>query len=83
MPDTYDPAWASLDPNNITSADMFRKCLVAQMVQKKTDIRLRTTVSGAYGGTGCIYAYPEAVFWWTFSGGYNSSTGTYDYHVEY
>ena len=83
MPDEYDPAWASLDPNNITSADMFRKCLVAQLVQKKTDIRLRTTVSGAYGGMGCIYAYPEAMGWWYISGGYNSSTGTYDYHVEY
>ena len=29
MPDAYDPAWEQLDPNNVTSADMFRKCLLA------------------------------------------------------
>lgn len=81
MPKEYDPAWEQLDPNNITSADMFRKCLVAQMMQHKTSITLRVTRSGAYGGTGCIYAYPSG--WWTFYGGYNKSTGTYQYTVEY
>ena len=81
MPAEYDPAWANLDPNNITSADMFRKCLVAQLMQRKTDIRLRTVASGAYGGVGCIYAYD--IFWWSFYGGYDQSTGTYHYFVEY
>ena len=83
MPDTYDPAWESLDTNNITSADMFRKCLVAQLAQHKTSFSLRVTASGAYGGTGCIYAYPESQHWFYFSGGYNRSTGTYDYKVQY
>ena len=83
MPDAYDPAWEQLDPNNITSADMFRKCLVAQIAMGKTSISLRTTVPGAYGGTACIRAYPECSGWWYFTGGYNSSTGTYDYTVEY
>ena len=81
MPAEYDPAWEQLDPNNITSADMFRKCLVAQVMQGKTSFSLRTTKSGAYGGTGCLYAYD---MWWSyFQGGYNSATGTYDYQVEY
>lgn len=81
MPKEYDPAWEQLDPNNITSADMFRKCLVAQIAQKKTSFSLRTTVKGAYGGNGCIYAYPLG--WWSMSGGYNSKTNTYDYTFEY
>lgn len=81
MPAEYDPAWEQLDPNNITSADMFRKCLVAQMMQRQTFIRLRTTAAGSYGGTGCIYAYPTG--WYQMGGGYNSATGTYDYTVEY
>lgn len=88
MPAEYDPAWEELDPNNITSADMFRKCLVAQMVianrtqgYGERTVTLRVTKSGAYGGTGCIYAYPEA-YWWTFSGGYDSATGAYVYHFD-
>ena len=81
MPAEYDPAWAALDPNNITSADMFRKCLVAQMMQGNTTIRLRTTAAGAYGGVGCIHAYP--IPWWEFSGGYDSASGCYVYHVVY
>lgn len=81
MPAEYDPAWEALDPNNITSADMFRKCLVAQMMQGNTTIRLRTTAAGAYGGVGCIYAYP--MIWWQFSGGYDSASGCYVYHVVY
>lgn len=81
MPAEYDPAWEQLDPNNITSADMFRKCLVAQVMQQKTSFSLRTTVRGAYGGSACIYAYPLG--WWSMSGGYNSKTGTYDYRFEY
>ncbi len=50
---------------------------------RKTSISLRTTVSGAYGGMACLYTYPESSSWWYMSGGYNSSTGTYDYTVEY
>ncbi len=81
MPREYDPAWEQLDPNNITSADMFRKCLVAQLAQGKTFIQLRVTKSGAYGGTGCIYAY--GLGWSYMSGGYNSKTKCYEYTVEY
>lgn len=81
MPKEYDPAWEQLDPQNITSADMFRKCLVAQMKQKKTFISLKVTRSGAYGGVGCIYRYD---IWWSYiSGGYNSKTQCYEYTVEY
>ena len=81
MPDEYDPAWEQLDPYNITSADMFRKCLVAQVKLQKTSFSLRTTRAGAYGGTGCLYAYP--LMWWSMSSRYNSATGTYDFTVEY
>lgn len=81
MPAEYDPAWEQLDCSNITSADMFRKCLVAQMMQHKTSITLRTTASGAYGGVACICAYP--IGWETFYGGYNSAAGTYQYTVAY
>ena len=81
MPDEYDPAWEQLDPYNITSADMFRKCLVAQVKLQKTSFSLRTTKAGAYGGTGCLYAYP--LMWWSMSSRYNTATGTYDFTVEY
>ncbi|MBP3292715.1 MAG: hypothetical protein J6N32_03085, partial [Clostridia bacterium] len=83
MPDEYDPAWEQLDPNNITSADMFRKCLIAQMMQKKTSFSLKTTVSGAYGGTACIYYYSHDIGWCWFSGSYDYTTYTYNYEVEY
>ena len=33
---------------------MFRKYLIAQIMQGKTFIRLKTTRSGAYGGIACI-----------------------------
>lgn len=39
------------------SADMFRKCLVAQMMHKKTSFSLRPVKSGAYGGIACIRRY--------------------------
>lgn len=83
MPDQYDPAWEQLDPNNITSADMFRKCLVAQVMMGKTNFSLRTTKSGAYGGIACLYVDYEGLHWSSARGGYNKSTGTYDYQVEY
>ena len=86
MPDKYDPAWEKLDPNNITSADMFRKCLIAQMVianrqnpDGEKTIRLRVTKSGAYGGTGCIYAGYEGAWWWQMQGGYDSKSNMYVY----
>lgn len=81
MPTEYDPAWEQLDSNNITSADMFRKCLVAQIMQEKTFIRLKTTRSGAYGGIACIYAYNIRAF--DVNGGYNAKTKCYEYTVEY
>lgn len=81
MPEEYDPAWEQLDPNNITSADMYRKCLVAQVAMGKTKFSLRTTKSGAYGGNMCLYVYPES-FFWSASSRYNNSTGTYDYEIE-
>ncbi len=77
------PSGSSWIPNNVTSAAMFRKCLLAKVAMSKTSISLRTTVSGAYGGMACLYTYPESSSWWYMSGGYNSSTGTYDYTVEY
>jgi len=81
MPEEYDPAWEQLDPNNITSADMYRKCLVAQVAMGKTKFSLRTTKSGAYGGNMCLYVYPES-FFWSASSRYNEATGTYDYVIE-
>lgn len=89
MPDEYDPAWEQLDPNNITSADMFRKCLIAQLViANRTQgygpktITLRVTKSGAYGGTGCLYAGYKGANWWSYRGGYDSTKGAYVYHFE-
>lgn len=82
MPAEYDPAWELLDPNNITSADMYRKCLVAQVMQKKTSFSLHPTASGAYGGNACLYAY-KGLHWESMGGGYNSKTKSYDYKVEY
>lgn len=81
LPEEYDPAWEQLDPNAITGADMFRKCLVAQLMQKKEHIRLRVTVSGGYGGLGCIHKYRTD--WASFSGGYNAAAGCYEYEVTY
>ncbi|MCI9333124.1 MAG: hypothetical protein HFG05_13320 [Oscillibacter sp.] len=81
LPAEYDSAWEQLDPNNITSADMFRKCLVAQVMQGKTFIRLKTTQSGAYGGIFCIYAYDTGFPY--LSGGYNAKTKCYEYTVVY
>lgn len=80
MPETYDPAWAQLDPNNITSRDMFRKCLVAQVMQGNTHILLRTTRSGAYGGLACLSAYPLPI--WEVRGGYNKALGCYEFFVS-
>ncbi|MDE6455846.1 MAG: S-layer homology domain-containing protein, partial [Dysosmobacter sp.] len=81
LPAEYDPAWEQLDPNNITSADMFRKCLLAQVMQGKTFIRLKTTQSGAYGGIFCIYAYDTGFPY--VSGGYNAKTKCYEYTIQY
>ena len=81
MPDEYDPEWEKLDPNNITSADMYRKCLVAQIAMGKTHFSLRPTKSGAYGGNMSPYLYSES-FFWSLSCRYNSKTGAYDYVVE-
>ncbi|NLK87132.1 MAG: S-layer homology domain-containing protein [Clostridiaceae bacterium] len=81
FPSEYDPAWAELDTQNITSADMFRKCLIAQMMQKVETIKLRTTKSGAYGGHACIFAIQTG--WSTISGKYDSKTKQYIYWVEY
>ncbi len=89
MPKVYDPAWEQLDPYNITSADMFRKCLIAQLViANRTNpsgervVKLRVTKSGAYGGIGCLYAGYEGAWWWYASGGYDSASGLYIYHFE-
>lgn len=81
MPDEYDPAWEQLDCSNITSADMFRKCLIAQLMQKKTHFVLRTTAYGAYGGFACIYKYN--VRFWTIGYGYDYDQGGYVVDVEY
>lgn len=87
MPDEYDPAWEQLDPNNITSADMFRKCLIAQLVIANREdpeavtktVKLRVTKSGAYGGTGVLYAEYEGAWWWSMRGGYDKASGMYVY----
>lgn len=79
MPEKYDPAWEQLDPNNITDADMWRKCLVAQMMMGKETIKLRTTKGGAYGGTVCIYNYDTGFYHMSGS----SSGSTYTFNVKY
>ncbi len=81
MPKEYDPAWEKLDIKNITSADMFRKCLVAQVMQKKTSFSLRLTGNGKNGGIACISAYDTDFMY--ISMRYNSKTKEYDVEVEY
>ena len=81
MPAEYDPAWEQLDCNNITSADMFRKCLVAQLMQKKTSFLLRTTAAGAYGGFSCLFHYN--VGFSMFRSSYDYEAGGYRVNVEY
>ena len=83
MPKTYDPAWEQLDPNNITSPDMFRKCLVAQVAKAPygtSTITLRTTRSGSYGGYYCLFAYPESYFGRIYGG--HSGGGVYTYTID-
>lgn len=82
MPKEYDPAWEQLDLNNVTSTDMFRKCLVAQLMQKKTSFSMKLTRSGAYGGIACLYGYPETG-WQSIGGSYNDKTGRYEFTVKY
>lgn len=78
LPEEYDPAWENIDPYNLTDRNMFRKCLIAQLAQGKTNFSLR----GPYGGNVCAYAYSESWFA-SMRSSYNSSTGCYDYEVQY
>lgn len=71
----YDPAWAQLDCSNITSRDMFRKCLVAQLMQKNPSFTLRVTSADAYGGTACVYSFPGS--WYTMSTRQNGNSYTF------
>lgn len=88
MPDTYDPAWAQIDPKNLTSADQYRKCLAAQLVQGKTKFSLHPVNAEAFGGSGGPVAWAlnryDVPAWnlrWTYT--YNSATKSYDYSVTY
>jgi len=85
LPLHYDPEWEKLDPMNITSADMFRKCFVAQLAQKKTHFEMRNTVPGAYSGTACLFQYKDDIGLSGFSGrgGYNSEKDLWIYDFEY
>lgn len=79
MPTEYDPAWEQLDPNNITSADMWRKCLVAQLMMGKEKFTLRPVNSGAYGGTICIHLFNL----WYSSMSIRGNGNSYTFTVEY
>ena len=85
MPEHYDPAWEQLDPMNITSADMFRKCLVAQIAQKKTSFTLRNTVPGAYSGIACMMHYRNEIDLNSFSVRYfyNEEANQWEYTFDY
>ncbi len=78
----YDPAWEKIDPNNITTADMFRQCLAAQLMMKKEHFSLRCTKSGAYGGIAFATAV-EGVWFSSLRSSYNSKTNSYDFTVTY
>lgn len=79
MPATYDPAWEQLDPNNITSPDMWRKCLVAQLMMGKEKFTLRLANPGAYGGTICIHLFEL----WYSSMSMRGNGNSYTFTVEY
>ena len=85
VPREYDPAWEQIDPNNITSAEDFRKSFAAQVHLRQSPVRLRVTNYGAYGGMGILYACSSFYGdWWSYcSGGYNPATGYYEYTVQY
>lgn len=86
-PDKYDPAWEKIDPKNLATADEYRKCFIAQLVQGKTTFSLRPATAEAYGG------YQGPSYWamnhcslpgWglAVSYKYNAKTG-YTYTVKY
>lgn len=87
-PSEYDPAWEQIDPKNLTTADQFRKCLIAQLAQGKTQFSLHPTTAAAYGG------YKGPIYWamghcslpgWGVSCGctYNSATKSYVFSIRY
>ncbi|MCI8690382.1 MAG: hypothetical protein HFF87_08740 [Oscillibacter sp.] len=88
FPDRYDPSWAQIDPKNLTTAEQYRKCLVAQLVQGKTNFSLRPATAAAYGGSSgpVVWALMHAdIPSWSlrWSSKYNSATKSYDFTVIY
>ena len=81
MPDKYDPEWEKLDTENITSADMYRKCLVAQIAMGKESFSLHPVNPDAYGGDMSPYFYWETSFC-KLSVTYNAETCSYEYVVN-
>lgn len=88
LPDKYDPAWAQIDPKNLTTTDQYRKCLIAQVAQHKTNFSLHPATSAAFGGVSgpIIWAQqhcemPGFAMAWTYK--YNSATKSYDYTINY
>lgn len=75
MSGEYDPSWEQLDCNNITSRDMYRKCLVAQLMQGNNKFTLRVTSPNAYGGEMCSYLFHGG--WWSLSVSHNGNYYTY------
>ena len=83
MPLEYDPAWEQIDPNSIRTADEFRKCLAAQVHQRKTTFTLRVVTSDAYGGdegvTACHFWYGVRLY----SSSKSVNGNTYTYKMNY
>lgn len=77
----YDKSWDLLDINNITSKNMFRKCLISQMMQGKQKFSLRPANWNSYGGFAVMYKYD--VWFWYMQVQYNQATGAYDFEFYY
>lgn len=81
LTEEYNESWTKIDPGNLTTRYLFRKCLVAQLMQKKTSFSLKPANSSAYGGAAVVYRYETSFYTMTWS--YNSTTKAYDFKVGY
>lgn len=84
MPE-YSAEWQMIDGNNIQSSDAYRKYIIAQLVNRKTNFSLKTTKAGCYSGIAFTnYYYEQGTISYTWlSGRYDAATNRYVFEVTY